>query len=61
MKRVHPNLSLPLPLYSCLSRFKHANWGNVWCVGATILSITGPVMAFLGDDNQCPNSRKDRV
>jgi len=52
MKRVHPNLSLPLPLYSCLSWFEHANWGNVRCVSATILSVTGPVMAILGNDNQ---------
>jgi hypothetical protein len=54
MKRLHPDSHYPLPLYSCLSQFKHANWGNVWCVRATILSVTAPVMAFLGKDNQVP-------
>ncbi len=54
MKRLHPRPSLPLPLHSCLWRFKHANWGNVWCVSATSLSVTDPVIAFLGNENQVP-------
>ena len=47
-----PWLSLSTSIVFLLIAVQHANWGNVWCVSATILSVTGPVMAFLGNDNQ---------
>ncbi len=49
-----PWLSLSTSIVFLLIAVQHANWGNVWCVSATIPSVTGPVMAFLGKDNQVP-------
>ena len=52
MKRLHSRISLPASLVFLLISVKACKLGNVWRVSATIVSVAGSVMAFLGNENQ---------